>query len=472
MSRNPTYEELEQRVKELEKEVAERDRDEQKLRELNRAVEQSSEGIATADFEMKFVFVNRAWAETHGYPAAELIGKPVAILDAPSGRKNLPAVWEEIKEKGFWQGELDRIRKDGSSFPSIMTASLVKDNEERPAGIIGTCMDISRLKRTEEALRRRELKYRPLIENIPAITYIAAVDENSTTIFISQQIEDLLGFSPSEWKEAHDIWLDQLHPDDRERVLTEVSVAHGTQDPFKSEYRMISRDGRVIWISDKAAIINDDEGNPLFLHGVMLDITEKMQEKKALLKARDELEQRVEERTAELRRINDLLSEGIRQLKKAEVVQRKGKKELEEKSIRLEELNTALRILLEKRDEDRKELEEKVLTNVKEMVLPYVSRLKNTELDVRQEAFADIIESNLDDIVSPFIRRLSSTYLNFTPTELQIASLVKQGLSTKEIANLLNGSAETVSRHRKSIRKKLKLKDKKSNLRTHLLSLP
>ncbi len=415
--------------------------------------------------------MNSAWAGMHGYQAAELIGKPIDMLDSPSDKKNLPGAWEEIEEKGFWQGKLERIRKDGSSFPAILTASMVKDNEERPAGIIGTCMDISRLNQTEEALRTSELKYRSLVENIPAVTYIAAVDETSTTLFINEQIENLLGFKPKEWKEAHDSWLNQIHPDDRERVLTEVSVAHRTQEPFMSEYRMISRDGRVIWMSDRAVTIKDDEGNPLFLQGVMVDITERVQEKKALQKAREELEQRVEERTAELRRTNDLLSEGIRQLKKAEEVLRKRKKELEGKTIRLEELNAALRILLEKRDEDRKELEEKVLTNVKEMVLPYVTRLKNTGLDDRQKAFTDIIESNLDDIVSPFTRRLSSTYLNFTPTELQIAGLVKQGLSTKEIANLLNGSVETVSRHRKSIRKKLKLTDKKSNLRTHLLSL-
>ena len=111
------------------------------------------------------------------------------------------------------------------------------------------------------------------------------------------------------------------------------------------------------------------------------------------------------------------------------------------------------------------------MTNITELVLPYVAKLKNTGLNHRQEIFADIIQSNIEEIISPFAHKLSHKYLNFTPAELKVAYLVKQGLRTKEIAKLLNSSPETITRHRKSMRKKLKLTDKKSNLRTHLLSL-
>jgi DNA-binding NarL/FixJ family response regulator len=161
----------------------------------------------------------------------------------------------------------------------------------------------------------------------------------------------------------------------------------------------------------------------------------------------------------------------ITELKQTEKRLKHREKELEEKNIRLEEMNAALKILLEKRDKDKNELEEKVMTNIEELVLPYVTKLKNTALNERQETFADIIESNIKDIISPFAQKLSHKYLNFTPTELKIAHLVKQGLRTKEIAELLVSSPETITRHRKNIRKKLKLTDKKSNLRNHLLSL-
>ena len=190
-----------------------------------------------------------------------------------------------------------------------------------------------------------------------------------------------------------------------------------------------------------------------------------------LHEAHKELEKRIEERTSELSETNERLREEIRDRKKAQEILKEREKDLEGKGIRLKEFNAALKILLEKRDEDRKELEEKVIANVKEMVLPYVAKLKSTGLDARQETFTDIIEANLDAIISPFLRKLSSKYLNLTPTELRIADLVRQGLSTKEIGDLLNSSPETIFRHRKRIRKKLQLKDKKSNLRTHLLTL-
>ena len=157
--------------------------------------------------------------------------------------------------------------------------------------------------------------------------------------------------------------------------------------------------------------------------------------------------------------------------KKVERALKEGEIELARKNLRLEELNSALKILLEKRDEDKKVLEEKVLMNIQNLIIPYIVKLEKTTLNDRQEIFVEIIQSNIEDILSPFAHKLSHKYLNFTPTELQVADLVKQGFRTKEIADLLNSSPETVSGHRKSMRKKLNLKDKKSNLRTHLLAL-
>ena len=126
---------------------------------------------------------------------------------------------------------------------------------------------------------------------------------------------------------------------------------------------------------------------------------------------------------------------------------------------------------IEKRDEARSELEERILSNTKELVIPYLTKLKKNDLNDRQKILIEIIESNLEDIISPFVNKLSSKYLNFTPTELRVANLVKTGQNTKEIAELLNVSKETISNHRKAIRKKLQLTNKKSNLRTHLISL-
>jgi len=122
-------------------------------------------------------------------------------------------------------------------------------------------------------------------------------------------------------------------------------------------------------------------------------------------------------------------------------------------------------------EDDKKELEEKILFNVKNSVEPYLHKLKNGRMDERQQAFLDILESNLNQLTSPFSRELSLKYLNITPAEFQVAELVKLGKRTKEIADLLNLSTRTIEAHREKIRKKLGLNDRKINLRTYLLSL-
>ena len=190
-----------------------------------------------------------------------------------------------------------------------------------------------------------------------------------------------------------------------------------------------------------------------------------------LKKARDELESRVEERTSELLVLNEKLRQEIEDRKQAEESLRERERELKSKKISLEEANTALKVILKRREEDKKELEEKILFNVKELVLPFLEKIKKSRLDPKQSAYTDILETNLNDIISPLLHRLSSNYKSFTPSEIQVANLVKEGKTTKEIADLLNSTTWTISFHRNNIRKKLGLKNKKTNLRSHLLSL-
>jgi len=161
----------------------------------------------------------------------------------------------------------------------------------------------------------------------------------------------------------------------------------------------------------------------------------------------------------------------ISERKKAEKELQEREQELEIKSQNLEELNTALKVLLKHREEDKEELEERILSNVKELVLPYLEKLKKTPLRGDQLAYANIIESNLNDILSPFLRKMTSKYLNLTPREIQIATLVREGRTTKEISEVLKISSRAVEFHRDNIRIKLGLKKKKANLRSFLLSL-
>jgi PAS domain S-box-containing protein len=144
-------------------------------------------------------------------------------------------------------------------------------------------------------------------------------------------------------------------------------------------------------------------------------------------------------------------------------------KALEAKSRSLEEANTALKVLLKHRDEDKLELEEKVVSNVKQLVLPYVQKLKKGKLEPSQQIAVDFVEANLNEILSPFLNNLRC--FNFTPRQLEIIALIKEGRTTKEIAEFLHVSTEDIDMHRFLLRKKLGLNKEKTNLRSYLLSL-
>ena len=137
----------------------------------------------------------------------------------------------------------------------------------------------------------------------------------------------------------------------------------------------------------------------------------------------------------------------------------------------LEDTNTALKVLLNQREKDKTELEDRVVSNIREQVFPYLDKLSCSRLDQRQTALAEIIRSCLENIISPFLTRFSSLHLQLTPQEIQTAFLVKEGRTTKETAEILGCSTDAVEFHRKNIRKKLGLTHTKINLRTYLLSL-
>lgn len=178
--------------------------------------------------------------------------------------------------------------------------------------------------RAEEDLRQSEIKYRTLVEHIPAITYAAALDPHSTTTYVSPQVEAILGFSPADYQADPDIWRKQLHPEDRERVLAEVARCHATGEPFVSEYRMLTKTGRLVWFRDEAWIVRDADGKPLFLQGVMLDITDRRLAEEELREHQEQLEKVIEARTAELKRANLRLKQEIRERRLVEEALEKG----------------------------------------------------------------------------------------------------------------------------------------------------
>jgi DNA-binding CsgD family transcriptional regulator len=163
--------------------------------------------------------------------------------------------------------------------------------------------------------------------------------------------------------------------------------------------------------------------------------------------------------------------EEITALKLTEEALRKSQEELIEQKQSLEETNIAMKVLLKQREEDKLDLEKKVLNNVKDLVLPYVEKLKNPRLKARDRTLVDIIDTHLHDIISPFLQRFTNAKILLTPQEMQVASLVKDGKTSKEIADVLSVSETTINFHRKNLRVKFGLTNQRTNLRSYLLSI-
>ena len=277
-------------------------------------------------------------------------------------------------------------------------------------------------------MRQSEQKYRELFENANDIIFI--LDFDGKILSCNAAASKTYGYEPAQLLVLNiENLLDAEYlPVVRELIrnrLYDVDV----QNP--QEFLTYTKDGEAVWVEVNARIMREN-GRQVSIHGIARNITER---------------------------------------KKMEEALKKRERELEEQSRNLEDANTALTVLLKRREEDRAELEDKVTCNMRELVLPYIENLKITHVDSHQLNQLKILERNLNEIVSPFLRTLSSKYPNLTPTEIKVINFIKEGRSTKEIARLLNASARTVEVHRDHIRRKLNLNQRKANLRSYLLSL-
>ena len=358
--------------------------------------------------------------------------------------------------------ELELVREDGTRFHARLESVSVEETEGDSRQLRTAIIDISDRKQAEEELRKSEEQFRRLTE---AAFEAIAIHAKGVLLRANEQYYKMFGYKPDELL-GKDVLQLVLATESRELVKRQISS--GSTGHY--EAIGVRKDGTKFPIEVRAREIEYEERKVRV--AAIMDVTEHKLAEEALRKSRDELEQRVHERTAELMQANERLRIEIEERKQVERALREREAELETRSQELEEANSALRILLSRVDGDKEQLEQKVLVNVKELTLPYLEKLKMTQLSPDQRTYVNILESNLSDVVSPFAHKLSSKYLNLTPAEIQVATLIKAGRRSKEIAELLRLSVRTIEVHRQSIRTKLGLKNRKVNLRSHLLSLP
>jgi PAS domain S-box-containing protein len=198
-------------------------------------------------------------------------------------------------------------------------------------------------------------RYRILVEQIPAVVFMAFLDQGISEAYVSPQIEAMLGFTQAEWLNDPVRWFRQIHPDDKSRWSVEAAQTFLSGEPLRSDYRVLARDGRVIWFHCEVRMVRHPDGRPWFIHGVGFDVTELKQAEEALTQARDQLELRVLERTRELNEANAELQQEVAVRQRAEADLREAHAKLEIRvSERTRELARANEILLAEIGERRR----------------------------------------------------------------------------------------------------------------------
>ena len=325
--------------------------------------------------------------------------------------------------------------------------------------------ELAERKRTEATLRESEQRYRLLLESSPDPIVLYNIQGKAT--YVNPAFEQTFGFTSDELLGKQvDFVPDENWPETQKAIESMLSG----QKIHLFETRRLTKDGRVLDVQISSTLYLNRNGEPAGNIVTLRDISAQKKAEIELRKYHDHLEELVGERTAELAKTNTQLELEIDERRRAEKALRKREIELKGQSHHLAEVNTALKVLLKQRDDDKKELGENVLSNVKELISPYLERLKKSRLNTNQKTLINILDSNLSNMISPFISKLSSKYFNLTPGEVRVANLVKEGKTNKEIAELLCISKNTVLFHRYNIRQKLGLKNKKINLRSHLVS--
>ena len=384
--------------------------------------------------EGRFAYVNDAAIRLYGAASEkELLGHRMVERVHPDYHarilERIRSTNEEKKHVPVM--EQKHVKLDGTAVYVEAVSSPIRYQQSQCALVF--VRDITERKRAEKALQESKAYLSATIDSVPFEFWAMGPDGRYSmqNRVLRGRYGDIIGKKPEDIcpnESLLSVWQDN----NRRAFAGEL---------VKGEVRYVAGNEERYLYNVVAPIYDADR--TLGIVGINIDITDRKLLEAALTKVNEDLESQVAERT----------------------------KELGAKTRRLEEFNAALKVLLKQREEDRTELEESILLNVKSLIVPLVEKLKKSRLGGDQMTYLAILESHIQEISSPFTKRLFGKYLGLTNVEVQTVDFIREGKSTKEIAELLCVSENTVSSNRFHIRKKLRLSNKKVNLRYYLKSL-
>jgi PAS domain S-box-containing protein len=216
-------------------------------------------------------------AALYGYEAEDVVAQDLSVLWAGGLDDQTPARFREAIQSGreLRDEEVVHRGKNGTEIAVSLTTVPIGDAGGETSGAVVTATDIAEAMRMRALLDELEAKYRSLTEHVPLVPYVHPLGDRGATLFIGPQVRQLLGYSQDEWTAEPEVFARLIHSDDRQRVLREAATAHSKREPFRSEYRMLTRDGRIVWVHDEAVTVRNSSGEPLFVQGYLADVGER-----------------------------------------------------------------------------------------------------------------------------------------------------------------------------------------------------